>query len=242
MMIQNSEQDFWRGVPGFEDAYEVSRNGMVRSLARSKFVEKRGFCVSVPARIMKTRKDEKGYYRVSLCSDGKVKTFLVHRLVALAFVPNPDNKPAIDHIDGNPSNNLASNLRWVTWRENNHNPITFQRYLNTRKRGEEHWLFGKPRSRETIEKVSRTKRLKGYSEEQKAQMVARLRAATKPHGGEHYRARRIAQYTIAGDFLKEWPCITDAAKSVNRCISAIAQCLSGKSSSCAGYVWKYLTN
>lgn len=51
----------------------------------------------------------------------------VHRLVAMAFVPNPDNKPYVDHIDGNRLNNDASNLRWVNAAENSHNPITKQR-------------------------------------------------------------------------------------------------------------------
>lgn len=54
----------------------------------------------------------------------------VHRLVAMAFVPNPDNKPYVDHIDGNRLNNDASNLRWVNAAENSHNPITKQRQID----------------------------------------------------------------------------------------------------------------
>lgn len=71
--------------------------------------------------------DKKGYLRVDLLINGKRKTSLLHRLLAMKFIPNPDNKPCIDHIDGNPSNNNLSNLRWCTYKENNNNPITRSR-------------------------------------------------------------------------------------------------------------------
>ena len=70
---------------------------------------------------LKTKSEHtKGYDQVSI--DGH--TFLVHKLVCEAFNPNPENKPCVDHIDGNKKNNSASNLRWVSYRENNNNPNT----------------------------------------------------------------------------------------------------------------------
>ena len=63
-------------------------------------------------------KEEKGYRRLSIKVNGKRKHYAVHRLVGIAFIPNPLNKPQIDHIDGNVGNNRVDNLRWCSNKEN----------------------------------------------------------------------------------------------------------------------------
>lgn len=68
-----------------------------------------------------------GYYVVTL----NKKKFLLHRLLAEAFIPNPDNKPEVDHIDGNPQNNSLDNLRWSTHMENLNNPISVKREIDS---------------------------------------------------------------------------------------------------------------
>ena len=73
----------------------------------------------VNERILKQSANENGYRRVQLSKNGKIKCFQVHRLVALAFVPNIENKTQVNHIDENKENNKADNLEWVTARENN---------------------------------------------------------------------------------------------------------------------------
>ena len=67
---------------------------------------------------LKHNSHPQGYKRLFLCKNGKSQTFKVHRLVALHYIPNPDNKPFVDHIDGNKSNNNVKNLRWTTNQEN----------------------------------------------------------------------------------------------------------------------------
>jgi hypothetical protein len=98
-------EEEWKGIDGFRD-YEVSNMGRIRSLKWGK------------QRILKDRKDGCGYSQAILCRDGGEHSHKVHRLVALAFVANPENKPQIDHINRTISDNRAENLRWVTRDEN----------------------------------------------------------------------------------------------------------------------------
>ena len=69
-------------------------------------------------RTLKQVLNNKGYYYLNLCKDGKPKTFLVHRLIAKTFLSNPKNKPHINHLDANPKNNNIKNLEWCTHQEN----------------------------------------------------------------------------------------------------------------------------
>ena len=90
-------------IEGFEN-YEVSNKGNVRNKT-TKY-------------ILKPWIDNKGYYMVSIYEKCKRKNKFVHRLISEAFIPNPENKPCVDHIDNNTLNNKIGNLRWCTYREN----------------------------------------------------------------------------------------------------------------------------
>lgn len=109
----------WRDIPGYEGLYQVSNLGRVKSLKRPN----RHGTFTYKQVILKQR-IKRGYYVVYLYKDKEVSNFLVSRLVATAFIPNPDNKPFVDHIDTNKSNNKVNNLRWVTASENMNNPLT----------------------------------------------------------------------------------------------------------------------
>lgn len=120
--------EIWKPVVGYEGFYEVSNLGRVRSLDRYLPNRWGNGEKLVKGRIL-TQKTEKkgGYLRVHLRVAPLSKEFLVHRLVAEAFIPNPDNLPQIDHINTNRTDNKVENLRWCTAKENANNPFTLER-------------------------------------------------------------------------------------------------------------------
>ena len=108
--------EVWKDIPGYEGYYQVSNLGRVKSIPRKVYCNG-GFHIS-KERILKQDKNKSGYWRTHLLKDGIAKTPLVHRLVALAFIPNPNNYPDINHKDENPANNCVNNLEWCTEKYN----------------------------------------------------------------------------------------------------------------------------
>lgn len=106
-------KEIWKGVNN-EPGYEVSNLGRVKSLPL-KYRTIDGRICEKKERVLKGNPNSQGYCRVWL----NKKTYKVHRLVAESFIPNPDNKPQVNHIDGNKQNNCVSNLEWATASENN---------------------------------------------------------------------------------------------------------------------------
>ena len=119
-------EEIWKDIEGYPD-YRISNYGRVMSL-------KRGL-----KRVLKPQKDKYGYLICSLWENGKGKTLKIHRLVAEAFLPNHSNKPEIDHINTDKTDNTVwlnedgsvnydkTNLRWATSKENRNNPISLDR-------------------------------------------------------------------------------------------------------------------
>ena len=109
----------WRWIQGYEHMYQVSNDGLVRSVDRYVYCEVSPDNLQfLCGKILKQRKNHKGYPVVYLSKYGKQSTRVVHRLVAKAFIPNPNNLPQVNHKDGNKENNNVCNLEWCTNSEN----------------------------------------------------------------------------------------------------------------------------
>jgi hypothetical protein len=104
----------WRNIEN--NHYSVSSFGRVRNDKTNKYIS---LCLG-----------NNGYYRCHLWNNNKQKTFLIHRLVATAFIDNPENKPQVDHINNNKNDNRIENLRWVTDKENKKNQIRNKQNIN----------------------------------------------------------------------------------------------------------------
>lgn len=95
------EKEIWKDVVGYEGKYAVSNKGSIKSL---------DYCRSGRCKLLKQNIGTTGYYQVSLCENSILATKKVHRLVAIAFIKNPQNKETVNHIDGNKLNNNITNL------------------------------------------------------------------------------------------------------------------------------------
>ena len=151
-----------KDIPGYEGIYGITSCGKIWSYKNKMFLK--------PA-------DKDGYLRVNLYKDGKMKSCFVHRLVAEAYIPNPENLPQINHRDENKTNNCLQNLEWCDAKYN-------------------------------INYGTRNDKTK------------------KP----------ILQYTLDGEFIREWSSATDVGREVN---STICNCLKGRYKTAYGYIWKY---
>lgn len=103
-------EEIWKDVVGYEGYYQISNLGRIKSLNYGK----NGYAKILKNSFIASYK----YYQIKLYKDTKSKILKVHRLLAQAFIPNPENKPCINHIDGDKLNNDLSNLEWCTYSEN----------------------------------------------------------------------------------------------------------------------------
>ena len=180
--------EIWK--PTSFEGYEVSNFGNVRSVDRV-ITDKNGVKYRRKGKMLSQNLDHKGYKRVQI----KNKWVPVHRLVAEAFIPNPENKPQVNHKDCNKHNNHVDNLEWVTNAENHKHKMENGMHINSVK--------GLRRYTRSIQK-------------------------------------RVAQYTLDGEFVAKYESINEAARSVNTYAIIISEVCRGKRKSCKGFLWKFV--
>ncbi len=122
--------EIWGDIVGFEDRYQVSTHGRIKKLNPDGEDK-----IFIPAT------NNKGYNSIKIYrEDLTYKNFLVHRLVAMAFIPNPDNLPQVDHLDRDRNNNYVDNLKWSTCSQNVKNRGFSNRYTGVYKRKNNKWM------------------------------------------------------------------------------------------------------
>ena len=117
--------EIWKDIEGYEGLYQVSNKGRVKSFHSGE------------GKIIKLGTHPQGYKLVVLSKRGQTKTCRVHRLVAQAFIPNPENLPVVNHKDENPSNNNVENLEWCTQKHNVNHGTCQERKENAKKKSKE---------------------------------------------------------------------------------------------------------
>lgn len=208
------EQEIWKDIPGYEGLYQVSNLGRVRSLDKSIEIQTKrdgktlkpfkSFC---KGKVLKPSINPDGYAIVQLHNEEKVWYARVHRLVAMAFIPNPENKPCINHLDNTRDNNIVSNLEWCTVKENAQHAAKQGRIIGR---------LGKPHTHETKEKIRKAKAGVKQSPEHIAKRVdgnrkaerteqwrKRIGDANRLHGKKIIDTRTMVEYPTIRNCAKE---------------------------------------
>ena len=162
------ENEIWKPIKDYEGLYEVSNLGKIKRLSKTIINYKEREYI-FEEKIMKPFKGNSGYLIIDLTKNKIRRKFLVHRLVAEAFIPNPENKPCVDHINTIREDNRAENLRWVTRSENCNNELT-KKHMSDGQMGKQlsedtkkkirKSLKGNKRSEETKDKIRKSKESK----------------------------------------------------------------------------------
>lgn len=221
---------------GQETDYSVSTEGEVRKDTTNYIL---------------SQSSQQDYKFVGLIINGKQKRMRVHRMVALTFIDNPDNKPYVNHINGNRSDNNVENLEWVTPSENTQHAVNTGLFKSGRKRAViQYNLNGEQMA--TFESATEAARQTGGSQSKITMCCRRQRDSANDYQWRYYddiqdvqkiekkfiTGKKVAQCDEEGNILKIYPSFKEAARAVNGTSSAISRVCSGTNIRHKGYKWK----
>ena len=249
--------EIWRPVRDFEGLYEVSNLGRVRSLDRIT-ISKSGLRRRIKGKIIKAVPNNLGYMHLLLSCDGVSKTKPIHRLVADAFVYNPNNLPEVNHKDENKANNSADNLEWCDRSYNvNYGTGIRRRAIAKSKPIEQLTLDGKHvayyESSDVagrlnscdpsyIRKVIRGEKASAFGYVWRAieGSTDGLRLETEPIEPIGKKPTKVEQLTLDGKHVAYYESMSAAAKAVSCSIQNIYRTMIGINKTAKGYKWRYV--
>ena len=221
---------------GQETDYSVSTEGEVRKDTTNYIL---------------SQSSQQDYKFVGLLINGKQKRMRVHRMVALTFIDNPDNKPYVNHINGNRSDNNVENLEWVTPSENTQHAVNTGLFKSGRNRAVIQYNLNGERMA-TFESASEAARQTGGSQSKITMCCRRQRDSANDYQWRYYddiqdvqkiekkfiTGKQVAQCDEEGNILNIYPSFKEAARAVNGTSSAISRVCSGTNIRHKGYKWK----
>lgn len=249
-MYDKSKEE-WKDVVGYEGLYKVSNCGNVISLDRittnrwGKYLKK--------GKTMNQRQDKTGYLKVELTKNKNTKLVSVHRLVAEAFIPNPNNYPCVNHKDENKQNNYIDNLEWCTQKYN----VNYGNAIRLRSKKILQYDLNGVFIKEWLNCYEAEKYLKLKKSASNIHKCCMLKSKyicvhnsmwrfkeneDFPKHIEPYinsKLKSVLQYDKYNNFIKEWNSIKEASSCLKIRHSHITDCCKGKLKTCGGYIWKY---
>ena len=216
------EQEIWKDIPGYEGHYQASTLGRIRSTG--KLIDGKRTKGKVLKPLVNTNN---GYLYVSIGN----KRASVHRLVAITFIPNPENKPCVGHKDTNRTNAHVDNLEWVTYSENNYNPITLAKNSETNR---------KRMSNTSVRKrISESVKARYRQDSEYATLVSEKTKLAMSRLEVKAKLSRRVEMLLNGEVVACFDSIKEASKATKHCTAAIAKWCNGFSKKKNPYEWRF---